>query len=453
MARIDARFDTRLDTRRFDTSRFDSRVDGRFAHDLPAAEKPVARSLTTWAEALPGTVIETTKGRHFEMEKLFPRHQRHGSYEISDLHAMDPNLLEGISGGAIQCTDPRRWAFLDTETTGLAGGSGTCAFLIGLGSITGDGFLVRQYFVRDFDEEASALEALRQELERFDVLVTFNGRTFDQPLLETRYTMNRARHPFARMEHLDLLYGARRLFRLRLESCRLINLEQEILGFERHGDVPGEMIPHLYFEYLRSGRVARLGPVFEHNALDIVSLACLTGIIPEAFRDPCNAKARHGMDLLGLARWLAMSERLEEALALNRRAVDLGLPDAHLFRALFEAGVLEKKLGRVAESLATFTDLTLSRNPYRARGYEEVAKYYEHAERNFAMALEFVRAARASGDSAALQARELRLGARAERVTKQLRLAPAKKPVRRGFVQAASSPSPCPRPAPTLKLN
>ena len=417
-----------------------ARIDARFTAGRPMSEKPVREAPPvdsgSGAGTLPGVVVETTRGRHFEMEKLFPRHQRHGSYEISDLQEMDPGLLEGISGGAIRCVDPRRWAFLDTETTGLAGGSGTCAFLIGLGSITEEGFRVRQYFVRDFDEEASALEALRQELERFDVLVTFNGRTFDQPLLETRYTMNRARHPFARMEHLDLLYGARRLFRLRLESCRLINLEQEILGFERYGDVPGEMIPHLYFEYLRTGRATRLGPVFEHNALDIVSLACLTGIIPEAFRDPCNAKARHGTDLLGLARWLAMSERLEEALALTRRAVDMGLPDAHLFRALFEAGGLGKKLGRVAESLATFTDLTLSRNPYRARACEEVAKYYEHGERNFAMALEFVRAARAIGDSAALQTRELRLVARSERVTRQLRLVPARKTARRRLVPA-----------------
>ena len=405
-----------------------ARIDARFKSQTLAVSPLRAVSAS---DAQTGSVVETSKGRHFEMQKLYPRDRLHGSYEIADLHEMDPRFLEGISAGSIPHVDPRRWAFLDTETTGLAGGSGTCAFLIGLGSIEDEGFLVRQYFVRDFDEEASALEALRQALERFDVLVTFNGRTFDQPLLETRYTMNRARHPFGRMQHLDLLYGARRLFRLRLESCRLVNLEQEILGFERHGDVPGEMIPHLYFEYLRSGRAGRLGPVFEHNALDIVSLACLTGIIPEAFRDPCNAKARHGTDLLGLARWLAMSDRFAEALALTRRAVDMGLPDAHLFRGLFEAGVLEKKLGRDSESLATFTDLTLQRNPYRARAYEEVAKYYEHRERNFAMALEFVRAARASGDSAALGAREARLQARTERTTKQLRLVVAVKPVRR----------------------
>jgi uncharacterized protein YprB with RNaseH-like and TPR domain len=403
-----------------------ARIDARYSAPLPLPKPTVFGE-----ECLEGSVVETARGRHFEMNRLFPLLQRHGSYQISSFHQIDPCLLDGISGGAIPRTDPRRWAFLDTETTGLAGGTGTCAFLIGLGSIEDSGFHVRQYFVRDFDEEASALEGLRRDLERFDVLVTFNGRTFDQPLLETRYTMNRARHPFARMEHLDLLHGARRLFRLRLENCRLVNLEHEILGFERHGDVPGEMIPHLYFEFLRSRRAARLKAVFEHNANDIVSLACLTGIVPQAFRDPCNAEtlnnaARHGMDLLGLARWLAVSGRTEESLILTRRAIDLGLPDEHLFRALFDAGLMEKKLGREVESLATFTDLTLERNPWRVRAYEEVAKYYEHKERNFTMALECVHAARALADSPALQTREARLRSRTDRMAKQLRLLTAR---------------------------
>jgi len=221
--------------------------------------------------------------------------------------------------------------------------------------------------------------------------------------------MNRARTPFSRLEHLDLLYGARRLFKLRLDNCRLVNLENQILGIEREGDVPGEMIPYLYFEYLRTRRAFRLAPVFHHNVLDIVSLACLTGVIPEAFRDPENIRARHGTDLLGVARWLRVSDRLEEALRLMRRAVEMGLPDHHLFRTLFEAGGIEKKLGLEHAALATFTDLTLSPNPFRARAYEELAKHYEHRERNFAMALECVRAARRTEDSEALAARQVRL--------------------------------------------
>jgi uncharacterized protein YprB with RNaseH-like and TPR domain len=359
-----------------------------------------------------GEVVFTPFGSHFETEQLFASNHRHGSYEISDLANLPSDLLSALSDGAIASVSPRRWLFLDTETTGLAGGSGTYAFLIGVGSIGDDGFRVRQFFMRDYSEEASVLHSLAEYIGRFDVLITYNGRSYDQPLLETRYTMCRARHPFGQLEHLDLLYGARRLFRLRLENCRLVNLENQILGYEREGDIPGEMIPYCYFEYLRSRRAHRLPPIFHHNVLDIVSLACLTGVIPESFRDPGSVRARHGMDLLGLARWLQVSGRVAEAHQLLRRAIDMGLPDQHLFAAVFAAGLIEKKQGLVHAAIATFTDLSLSPNPFRVRAYEELARHYEHRERSFTMAMECVRAARRIEDSEALRKRQERLQAK-----------------------------------------
>jgi uncharacterized protein len=390
-----------------------SAIDRKYASlPSPAVPRPKPNPAGFVEDLLSGEVVETPFGKHFETEKLYTRHQLHGSYEISDLIELAPDLLASLSAGAIPHARPTTWAFLDTETTGLAGGSGTCAFLIGVGSIDSEGFRVRQFFMRDYDEEASQLYALAQYLARFDVLITYNGKSFDQPLLETRYTMQRARHPFAGMTHLDLLHGARRLFKLRLESCRLVNLENQILGVERHGDVPGDLIPYYYFEYLRTEQAFRLIPVFHHNVLDIVSLACLTGVIPEAFRDPMNLRARHGADLLGLARWLQMSGRLEEAHRLMRRAISLGLRDEHLFRALFDTGSLEKKLGLEHAALATFTDLSLSPNPYRARAYDELAKHYEHREKNLSMALECVRAARQLEDTGARANRHRRLEAK-----------------------------------------
>lgn len=397
-------------------------IDDKYAPKTIPEQQLASRSGGFVEELLSGEVIETALGKHFETETLYSLGQLHGSYEISDLASLAPDLLASLSGGVIGSAQPSAWAFLDTETTGLAGGAGTYAFLIGVGSIDDQGFRVRQFFMRDYNEEASVLHSLAAYLARFSVLITYNGRSYDQPLLETRYTMCRARHPFTRMEHLDLLYGARRLFKLRLESCRLVHLENQILGVERHGDIPGEMIPYCYFEYLRTKRAHRLLPVFHHNVLDIVSLACLTGLIPEAFRDPENVRVRHGMDLLGLAGWLQVSDREEEALRLLRRAVDMGLPDRHLFRALFDAGALEKKLGREDAALATFTDLSSGPNPYRVRAYEELAKYYEHKEKNFAMALECTRAARSLEDSGALASRQARLEARCAKATRQPRL-------------------------------
>jgi tetratricopeptide (TPR) repeat protein len=211
------------------------------------------------------------------------------------------------------------------------------------------------------------------------------------------------------MEHLDLLFGARRLWKLRLESCRLVDLENRVLGVERQGDLPGEMIPYYYFEYLRMRQAFRLVPIFHHNAMDIVSLACLTAIVPAAFGSPGGALFRHGADMIGVARWLLAAGRDEEAVALLRRAVEAGLPDILLFRTLAEIGALEKRLGRDAAALEVFTDLAASPNPYRAHAFEQLAKYYEHRERNYAMALEMTRRARDLDDAPALQDREDRL--------------------------------------------
>lgn len=370
-----------------------------------------------------GAVVETAAGAHFETERLYERHKQYGSVEISSLIDLPADLLEALSDGEIVDSHPTRWAFLDTETTGLAGGAGTYAFLIGVGSIDEDGFRVRQFFMRDFADEPSQMKALSDYLSRFDVLITYNGKSYDQPLLETRFRMNRSRPPFARMEHLDLLYGARRLWKLRLDSCRLVDLENRILGVEREGDVPGDLIPYFYFEYLRTRQAFRLIPVFHHNVLDIVALACLTAIVPLAFRRPEEANLRHGADYVGIARWLAHSDRADQAAILYRRAVDLGLPDSLLFRTMWDLALLEKKRERWDASLAVLTELASGRNPYRVPALEALAKHYEHHERNYAMALEMTRSALEDCDTPAIRHREERLKRRLEKAARTHRLA------------------------------
>jgi uncharacterized protein YprB with RNaseH-like and TPR domain len=370
-------------------------------------------------EWLGGECIETAFGRHFETEKLYERHRRHGSTDIGSLAELPEDLLTAISGGATPpLVPPAEWAFLDTETTGLAGGSGTCAFLVGVGRITPEGFRVRQFFMRDYCEEASLLDAVARHLTPFRVLITYNGKTFDQPLLETRYRLNRARPPFGKLEHLDLLHGARRLWKLRYESCRLVDLENHVLGFERQGDVPGALIPYLYFEYLRTHRAARLLPVFHHNATDILTLACLTGIVPiafkNAFQNPESLPARHGSETAGIARWLRQAGDLEQARVLFRRAIytdvaGASLPDDLMFRTLWDLAALERKLGAEEQAVAIWNDLAAARNPFRVPALEELAKYYEHRQKNLSRALEMTRAALNHHDSPALRCREKRL--------------------------------------------
>ncbi len=391
-----------------------ARIDRKYAGGPPAPPSAPRRTQRYFVEEwMGGREIETPLGKHFETERIWLRHRRHGSIDISTLAELPADLLAAISGGAIAQFPPQRWVFLDTETTGLAGGTGTYAFLVGVGHITAEGFRLKQFFMRDYGEEASLLGALAAHLGEFDVLVTYNGKTYDQPLLETRYRMARARPPFARLAHLDLLAGARRLWKLRLESCRLVELENQILGVERQGDLPGEMIPYVYFEYLRTHEIERLAPVFHHNAIDILSLACLTGIVPWAFRSPAEAPLRHGADLVGLARWLRQNNQLADAGALFRRAIDLGLRDELLFRTMWDLALLEKRQERMDAALAVFTDLAASPNAFRAPALEELAKHYEHTERNYTMALEFTRAALREGDTPERRKREARLMKRA----------------------------------------
>jgi len=395
-------------------ARIDRKYASPYVHQFPAPEpdspalpRPAHHYVEEW---LTGSEIETAFGRHFETEKLYERHRRHGSADIGSLADLPADLLDAISSSPMPAAAPAEWAFLDTETTGLSGGSGTCAFLVGVGRITPEGFRVRQFFMRDYAEEASLLDALTRHLEPFRVLITYNGRTFDQPLLETRYRLNRARPPFARLEHLDLLHGARRLWKLRFASCRLVDLENQVLGVERHGDMPGALIPYVYFEYLRTREAARMLPVFHHNAIDILTLACLTGIVPYAFKNPADAPLRHGSEMAGLARWLREAGEAEQALKLFRRAIDAGLADDLLFRTMWDIGMLERKLG--ADPMATWTDLASARNPFRVKALEELAKHYEHREKDYPRALEITRSALEHEDSIDLRKREERLSRR-----------------------------------------
>jgi uncharacterized protein YprB with RNaseH-like and TPR domain len=407
---------------KYEASKYDARTSARFStresiSDFASEKHEIAENAQIAVEEwLGGESVETAYGRHFETEKLYERHRRHGSADIGSLAELPEDLLTAISGGATPpLVPPAEWAFLDTETTGLAGGTGTCAFLVGVGRITPEGFRVRQFFMRDYAEEASLLDAVARHLAPFRVLITYNGRAFDQPLLETRYRLNRSRPPFGKLEHLDLLHGARRLWKLRYESCRLVDLENQVLGFEREGDVPGALIPYLYFEYLRTQRAARLLPVFHHNATDILTLACLTGIVPLAFKDPENLPFRHGSEIAGIARWLRQAGDLEQARRLFRRAISAEMPDDLMFRTLWDLAALERKLDAEEQAVAIWNDLAAVRNSFRVAALEELAKYYEHRQKDPARALEMTRAALTHEDSPALRCREQRLERRLDK--------------------------------------
>ncbi|MEZ5403526.1 MAG: ribonuclease H-like domain-containing protein [Bryobacteraceae bacterium] len=388
------------------------RVDRTMAARMPAPPPPSLEA------SVPGAEVETPHGKHYEALNAWDHRRRHGNMELGTLSELPHDLLEEISEGAVKGAPPASWAFLDTETTGLAGGSGTCAFLIGIGRITQRGFTVRQYFMRDFAEEASQLWAVAQALEDVEVLVTYNGKCFDVPLLETRYRMQRAMPPFQNIPHLDLLYGARRLWRLRLDSCKLTELEARILGHEREDDIPGELIPLAYFDFVRTGRVSRLAPVFLHNALDIVSLACLTGVVPGVFRKhsggaPAWTELRHPAECVAMGRWLRQAGRPEEARNLFRRAVNRNLAEELIYRTLWDLADLERKLEDIAAAVAIWTQLASMRNPHQTDALIALAKHYEHRLRDYTRALECTDAALAIRMEPEFEHRRRRLAGRA----------------------------------------
>ena len=397
----------------------------KYIQDWPRAKPPPAHLIDDMPEGDPehydaeklldGEVCENDRGTYFLSERLYPSHQRHGSMEISHLAELPPEYLRGISRDEIPAVEPSRWAFLDTETTGLAGGTGTCAFLVGIGTVDEDGFRVRLFFMRDYDEEAAMLGAISEFLGGYDVLVTYNGKAYDSPLLETRYRLSRQKFPIERMHHLDLLHGARRLWKQRLESCRLVDLEYEILGVERQGDLPGELIPYYYFEYLKTRQAFRLVPLLHHNVIDIVSLACLTAVVLPAFDSPVQADLRHGADLLGLARWLRRNGEDETALQLYRRAIGKHMSEDCLFSALWESAMLEKRRGNRETMAGLLADVTEVRNAHQLSAFEELAKHYEHHEKNYQRALAMTDAAVAIDSSPELLHRKSRLGGKIER--------------------------------------
>ncbi|MGC4048129.1 MAG: ribonuclease H-like domain-containing protein [Paludibaculum sp.] len=362
--------------------------------------------------ALPdGQEVRTEDGTHWEIDRHWPAHHRHGTADVGALSELPQDLLAALVNEEGVTVPPERWAFLDTETSGLSGGSGAFAFLVGVGGITANGFVLKQFFMRDHGEEPSMLKALSAYLDQFDLLVTYNGRSFDQPLLETRYRLLRIREPFPRLKHVDLLYSARRLWRLALESCRLQELEQRILGVERHGDVDGQFIPNLYFEYLRTGNFAPLRPVISHNAVDILSLACLTAIVPVAFREP--QRLTSGAEMVALARWFRNEGRAEDALMLMRQALKRSLDEALLYETLWHVADMERKLERHDAAVEVWTELSTIRNPWQAKALERLAIHYERREKNLAMAFEMTLAAQIIEDSEALQKRAARLSKKA----------------------------------------
>lgn len=358
-------------------------------------------------DLVPGAVVENEAGQCYVVRKEYPLDASHGQMTIGTLLAQKPTAIAPYSPTAHMdgLAEFTHSAFLDTETTGLGPGASIYAFMVGIGSFEATAnaagepslhYVVDQYFMRSPGEEAALLVAVARHLESRDLLVTFNGRSFDLPLLRTRYASNRrglpthARAPALFQDgapHLDLLHPARQLWKRRLQSCRLSNLEDKLLGFARTvEDVPGADIPQMYIDFVRTGSAEMVQRVFYHNREDIVSTMVLTAHICKVLDDAQGLDAgAPGEDWLATGAAHERAGRVALAERAYRRSLD-SAPDPIRGEIFMRLGRLQKRSGRWKDAIATW-ELWVSSVPGAdVTPYIELAKCYEWNARDLAEA-------------------------------------------------------------------
>jgi len=324
-----------------------------------------------------------------------------GVMQYADSRPMDARLsclgIEGLRriGFEGNVFDIRKCLFLDTETTGLSGGAGTVAFLVGLGWIEGNSFVVKQYLMRDYSDEAEMLSLISEKMRAFDICCTFNGKTFDLPLIKTRLTMCRMQDKWRELDQLDLLAPSRRTWKLRLGSCRLARIEEYILGQGREGDLPGSEVPKRYFSFLKSGDMTLLQDIIDHNRQDIYTLGTLLAHLCELYANP--VQEGHKEDLFSMGKALECRGEFKVARELYRLAAvptragsisALKTGDALSAQASWRLYLLAKK-NRDTEEMREILERMALRRQMRGEIYVELAKLYEHRYKNYRRALRY----------------------------------------------------------------
>ena len=357
------------------------------ATDLPP---PKPKSLFDIDSVVDGAFYSTPRGDVFIVDQIYLPDYRHGASPL--LPSLPLSLISQWANDSRLAEMPlSRFAFLDTETSGLSGGTGTYAFMVGIARFVEDQFVLRQFFMRDPAEESMMLEAIANFLAPAQALVTFNGKSFDAPLLATRYRLHHIPVPFEDYAHLDLLPLARRLWRDRLESRALKYLEQHVLGLTRSSEeVPGYEIPWLYFDYLRTGDARPLAGVFYHNAMDVVAMSALLAHINEAMEHPYDGRVEHGLDFVALGKLFEDLGNWEEAARLFERGLELNLTESDFGLAVKRLSILQKRRGDFNEAIRLWETAAANGHVY---AHIEMAKYYEHKCRDATTALKWTRSA------------------------------------------------------------
>jgi uncharacterized protein YprB with RNaseH-like and TPR domain len=340
---------------------------------------------------LSGEWQSTPSGETFVVETRYP-----DNFQVGSIPLRGDSPLEIIAAWAgqthIASLNLEQFVFIDTETTGLVGGTGTYTFMIGAGRFEDRHFRLAQFFLRDPAEETAQLAALEQFVAPCKAIVSFNGKSFDIPLLNNRYIINGWPPPLQDAGHLDLLHLARRLWRARLPSRTLGDLEVKILGATRsQQDVPGWMVADLYYDYLHTGDARPLRGVFYHNEMDVVSLAALLNHMSALLSDPLGGSVEHGLDLIAIGKLYADLGYLDMATQIYQHGLTLDdVGQEPYWKALEQLSFLHKKRADLPKAMELWEQAAVAGQVY---AHIELAKVYEHKQRDFNTASHWTQAA------------------------------------------------------------
>ncbi len=326
-----------------------------------------------------GEYQNTSFGDVFIARKHYSWNHQHGKGKPAWLKNISGDWLSRLGKFADRSEiDLEKTIFIDTETTGLAGGSGTLAFLIGIGFIDGDGFTIQQYFADDFKCEEGMLDLVADFVKPFTTVVTFNGKTYDLPLLSSRYILKHSRSPFDRLDHIDLLHVARQIWGYQLADCRLQTIEKEVLRFYRSDDLPGHAVPQAYFKFLRGEGADPLYRVFEHNADDILTL----GIVLPLVWELTHPESRAGDVQLSRSRILLLHGESDAA----RQVLEIFVAECDNLQlqqlGRLELGRLYKKQGHWNLAHRQWKTALEEEVVFFLEPYLELAKFYEHRKKD-----------------------------------------------------------------------
>jgi uncharacterized protein YprB with RNaseH-like and TPR domain len=333
-----------------------------------------------------GTWHTNNAGKVFIMKKTIPFGTPHGIIQFSENISVGPILdLSGqIHQNNLHISDI---IFLDIETTSLSIGAGSFAFLVGLCYFSIEGITTNLLFIEKPNDECALLAFLDNKLSQYSIISTYNGKSFDIPLLKNRYIMHRLQFSSLPKYHLDLLYFTRKIWKTRLKTCKLSEIEREILRFTRSDDdIPSWLIPQIYFDYLDQKSPPILEGVFYHNKIDVLSLAALFQYINQFITDSGNMDGIEGTDLTSLARIYQQQEKLELSSFYYQFGIKKGFSTENSANIYRNFGLVNKKQGKWGEAIYQWKLAAENKDHISCI---EIAKYFEHKEKSYYQALEW----------------------------------------------------------------